>query len=43
MTIPLIVLAILSVVGGFVGIPEVFASNAHGLEHFFISCNCSKS
>jgi NADH-quinone oxidoreductase subunit L len=34
MTIPLIVLAILSVVGGFVGIPEVFASNAHALEHF---------
>jgi len=34
MTIPLIVLAILSVVGGFAGIPEVFASNAHGLEHF---------
>ncbi|WP_051084269.1 NADH-quinone oxidoreductase subunit L [Segetibacter koreensis] len=34
MTIPLIILAILSVVGGFVGIPEVFASNAHALEHF---------
>jgi len=34
MTIPLIVLAILSVVGGFVGIPEVFAPNAHALEHF---------
>lgn len=34
MTIPLIVLAILSVVGGFVGIPEVFASDAHSLEHF---------
>ncbi len=34
MTIPLIVLAILSVIGGFVGIPEVFAPNAHALEHF---------
>ncbi|MBS1932867.1 MAG: NADH-quinone oxidoreductase subunit L [Bacteroidetes bacterium] len=33
-TIPLIVLAILSVIGGFVGIPEVFAKNAHALEHF---------
>lgn len=34
MTIPLIVLAILSVFGGFVGIPEVFAADAHALEHF---------
>src|SRR6476619_337137 len=34
MTIPLIILAILSVVGGFVGIPEAFAHNAHALEHF---------
>ncbi len=34
MTIPLIVLAVLSVIGGFVGIPEVFASNSHALEHF---------
>lgn len=34
MTIPLIVLAVLSVFGGFVGIPEVFASDAHSLEHF---------
>jgi len=34
MTIPLIVLAVLSVVGGFVGIPEVFAANSHALEHF---------
>lgn len=34
MTIPLIILAILSVVGGFVGIPAVFAPNAHALEHF---------
>lgn len=33
-TIPLIVLAILSVIGGFVGIPEVFAKHAHSLEHF---------
>jgi NADH-quinone oxidoreductase subunit L len=34
MTFPLIVLAVLSVVGGFVGIPEVFAEHAHSLEHF---------
>lgn len=33
-TFPLIVLAILSVVGGFVGIPEAIAPNAHSLEHF---------
>ncbi|MFT4203774.1 MAG: NADH-quinone oxidoreductase subunit L [Chitinophagaceae bacterium] len=34
MTIPLIVLGLLATVGGFVGIPEVFAKNAHVLEHF---------
>ena len=34
MTIPLIVLAILSVVGGFVGVPEVFAKDSHWLSHF---------
>ena len=34
MTIPLVILAVLSVVGGLVGIPEVFAPNAHALEHF---------
>lgn len=34
MTIPLIVLAILSVVGGWIGIPEVLMKNAHSLEHF---------
>ncbi len=34
MTIPLIVLAILSVVGGLIGIPEVFAKDAHRLEQF---------
>jgi NADH-quinone oxidoreductase subunit L len=34
MTIPLIVLAILSVLGGFIGIPEVFAADKHWLEHF---------
>ena len=34
MTIPLIVLAVLSVAGGFIGIPEVFAENKHWLEHF---------
>jgi NADH-quinone oxidoreductase subunit L len=34
MTIPLVVLAILSVVGGFVGIPEVFMQDAHRLEHY---------
>jgi NADH-quinone oxidoreductase subunit L len=34
MTIPLIILAVLSVVGGFVGIPAAFAENAHALERF---------
>jgi NADH-quinone oxidoreductase subunit L len=34
MTIPLIVLAVLSVIGGWIGIPELFAKDAHSLEHF---------
>ncbi|MBC7826374.1 MAG: NADH-quinone oxidoreductase subunit L [Chitinophagaceae bacterium] len=34
MTIPLILLAILAVVGGLVGIPAVFMENGHALEHF---------
>jgi len=34
MTMPLIVLALLSTVGGFVGIPSVFAENAHLLSNF---------
>lgn len=34
MTIPLIVLALLAVVGGLVGIPRVFIENGHSLEHF---------
>ncbi|OQP61442.1 NADH-quinone oxidoreductase subunit L [Niastella vici] len=34
MTIPLIVLAILSMIGGFVGLPEVFNMGEHKLEHF---------
>lgn len=33
-TIPLIVLAFLSVFGGLIGIPEVFAKNAHWLANF---------
>lgn len=33
-TIPLIVLAILAVIGGWVGIPEVFMHNGHRLEAF---------
>jgi NADH-quinone oxidoreductase subunit L len=33
-TFPLIILAVLAVVGGFVGIPDVFAKNAHLLGHF---------
>jgi len=33
-TMPLIVLAFLAVVGGFLGIPEIFATDAHWLEHF---------
>jgi len=34
MTIPLVVLAILSVIGGWIGIPEVLLPDAHRLEHF---------
>jgi NADH-quinone oxidoreductase subunit L len=34
MTVPLIILAFLSVIAGFVGIPQVFASNVHLLEQF---------
>jgi NADH-quinone oxidoreductase subunit L len=34
MTLPLMVLAFFAVVAGFVGIPELFAPNAHALEHF---------
>jgi NADH-quinone oxidoreductase subunit L len=34
MTIPLLVLAALSVVGGFIGVPEVFKADSHWLEHF---------
>jgi NADH-quinone oxidoreductase subunit L len=34
MTIPLIILAILSAVAGFIGIPEVIKPDAHSLEHF---------
>ena len=34
MTLPLIILAILSVVGGWVGIPEVLMHNAHSLGQF---------
>jgi NADH-quinone oxidoreductase subunit L len=34
MTIPLVLLAILSVVGGLVGIPELFMSHGHKLEEF---------
>jgi len=34
MTIPLIVLAVLAVFGGFLGVPEVMAPNAHWLGHF---------
>ncbi len=34
MTIPLIVLAILAVVGGWIGIPEVFVKESHWLERF---------
>ena len=33
-TIPLIILAILATVGGFIGIPEAFAKNNHWLEKF---------
>ncbi len=33
-TIPLIVLGVLSLIGGWVGIPEVFAENSHKLNNF---------
>ncbi|HEX6915318.1 MAG TPA: NADH-quinone oxidoreductase subunit L [Chitinophagaceae bacterium] len=33
-TIPLIVLAVLSVFGGFLGIPAIFAEGAHALDNF---------
>src|SRR5690606_7377962 len=36
MTVPLIVLAVLSIVGGFVGIPELFMKNAHRLNQFLL-------
>ena len=34
MTLPLMVLAFFAVVAGFIGIPALFAPNAHALEHF---------
>jgi NADH-quinone oxidoreductase subunit L len=34
MTIPLIILAVLAIVAGFLGIPELFAKDAHWLSHF---------
>src|SRR5690606_21181229 len=34
MTIPLIVLAILSIIGGYVGVPEFMAHGAHSLNEF---------
>jgi NADH-quinone oxidoreductase subunit L len=34
MTLPLVVLALLAVGGGWIGIPEIFAPHAHWLEHF---------
>ncbi len=33
-TLPLILLAVLSAVGGFIGIPHIFAKESHWLEHF---------
>ncbi len=35
MTIPLIILAVLSVIGGFVGIPEIFMNGGDKLTNFF--------
>lgn len=34
MTVPLVILAVLSIIGGFVGIPEVFASGGDKLTEF---------
>jgi len=33
-TLPLIILGVLSVVGGLIGIPAVFVENGHSLEHY---------
>lgn len=33
-TVPLVILAFLAAAGGFLGIPELFAKDAHWLEHF---------
>lgn len=34
MTLPLIILAILAALAGFIGIPALFAADSHSLEHF---------
>ena len=34
MTVPLIILAVLAAIAGFMGIPELFAANAHWLHHY---------
>ena len=34
MTIPLVLLAILSVVGGWIGVPELFVPNGHAMEKY---------
>ncbi len=34
MTMPLVILAILAVIGGFLGLPEIFAPDSNWLEHF---------
>jgi NADH-quinone oxidoreductase subunit L len=34
MTIPLVILAILAAIGGFLGLPEIFAPDSNWLEHF---------
>jgi NADH-quinone oxidoreductase subunit L len=36
MTVPLIILAILSIIGGFVGIPEVFAAGGDKISEFLL-------
>jgi NADH-quinone oxidoreductase subunit L len=41
MTMPLVVLAFLAIVAGFVGIPELFAADAHQTRTLFSTCVCS--
>jgi NADH-quinone oxidoreductase subunit L len=43
MTVPLIVLAVLAAIGGFVGIPEVFVKGGDKVDPISFYCYCNKS